>query len=215
MKIGVIAGTPVDTRMGVDYILAQGQEALGFACSDSAEQQNEMQILHKEELLQIAIDGCLAMVAEGAEGIFVYCNSLSGAIDIDRLKQALPVTVVTPLDIYRDCAAAYRRLAVLAANGHSLAAIERTILAANPECSVFGAGLLPLVVAIETGAPAGEIYERLRLRALTDSFAAIGCDALILGCTHYPYLGNEIRAGFAGEVIDPADRMLEVLRAGR
>ena len=128
MLVGVMAGTPVDTQMGVDYIKSKGYEAIGFACSKSAPEQNEMQILHKEELLQIAINGCLDMVAKGATGIYVYCNSLSGAIDMDRLKASVPVFVITPLDIYKMCAKEYRRLSVIAANGQSLAAIEKTIL---------------------------------------------------------------------------------------
>ena len=94
MKLGVMAGTPVDTQMGVDYVIAKGYDAIGFACSRDAAEQNEMQILHKEELLQIAINGCLDMVKQGAEGIYVYCNSLSGAIDMDRLKKEVPVCVV-------------------------------------------------------------------------------------------------------------------------
>ena len=32
MKLGVMAGTPVDTQMGVDYVISKGHEAIGFAC---------------------------------------------------------------------------------------------------------------------------------------------------------------------------------------
>lgn len=211
MKIGVIAGTPIDTQMGVDYILSKSIDALGFACSRSASEQNEMQILHKEELLQIAINGCLDMIQQGAQGIFVHCNSLSGAIDLEKLRAALPVSVVTPLDIYKLCAKRYDRLAVLAANGQSLSAIEHTILDANPDCMVFGAGILPLVVAIESGASPADIHESMKLKQLTDSFEAIGCDALILGCTHFPYIAEEISASVSVEVIDPSEQMLEIL----
>ena len=215
MKLGVMAGTPVDTQMGVDYVVSKGYEAIGFACSKSAPEQNEMQILHKEELLQIAINGCLDMVKQGAEGIYVYCNSLSGAIDMDRLKKEVPVCVVTPLDIYKMCAGNYKRLSVIAANGQSLSAIERTILGANPECVVFGAGLLPLVVEIEAETPSQEIYDSFQLKKLTDSFVAIGCDALILGCTHFPYVEKEITYGISVEVINPSDLMLEYLEKNR
>lgn len=215
MIIGVMAGTPVDTQMGVDYVKSKGYDAIGFACSKSAEEQNDMQILHKEELLQIAINGCLDMVAKGATGIYVYCNSLSGAIDMERLKASVPVFVITPLDIYKMCAKEYRRLSVIAANGQSLAAIEKTILNANPECVVFGAGILPLVVEIEANTPSGEIYDSFQLKKLTDSFVAIGCDAFILGCTHYPYIQKEIVDGIAVEVINPADKMLELLIANQ
>jgi len=209
--IGVIAGTPVDTQMGVDYVARHGFAALGFACSADAAAQNEMQILHRDELLQIAIAGCREMVERGAAGIFVNCNSLSGAIDLAALRRALPVRVVTPLDVYARCARRYDRLAVLAANGQSLAAIERTILAANPGCTVFGAGLLPLVQAIETGAPAREICDALSLTALTDCFEAIGAQALILGCTHYPYIEQVLRAHVAVQIINPGDEMLAML----
>ena len=212
MKIGVMAGTPVDTQMGVDYIKSKGYEALGFACSESAAVQNEMQILHKEELLQIAINGCLDMVKQGATGIYVYCNSLSGAIDMERLKATVPVFVITPLDIYKMCAKNYTRLSVIAANGQSLAGIERTILGENPECVVFGAGLLPLVVEIEAETPSEKIYDSFKLKKLTESFEAIGCDALILGCTHFPYIEKEITENIGVEVINPSDRMLEILK---
>lgn len=215
MKLGVIAGTPVDTQMGIDYVVSKGYEAVGFACSESASEQNEMQILHKELLLQIATNGCLDMVNQGAEGIYVYCNSLSGAIDMNRLKKAVPVCVVTPLDIYRMCAGDYRRLSVLAANGQSLAAIERTILNANPNCVVFGASLLPLVVEIETAAPSQQIYDNFQLKKLTDSFTAIGCEALILGCTHFPYIEKEFTDGISVDVINPCDLMLEYLEKNK
>ena len=212
MKIGVIAGTPIDTQMGIDYILSKGTEAIGFACSRSASEQNEMQILHKEELLQTAINGCLDMVQQGAQGIFVHCNSLSGAIDLEAFKAALPVPVVTPLDIYKLCAKKYSRLSVLAANGQSLSAIEHTILGANPDCMVFGAGILPLVVAIESGMSPADIHKSMKLKQLTDCFEAIGCDALILGCTHFPYIAEEISAAVSVEVIDPSEQMLEILK---
>ena len=215
MKIGVMAGTPIDTQMGVEYIQSKGHDAIGFACSKDAAEQNEMQILHKEELLEIAINGCLDMVKQGAEGIYVYCNSLSGAIDMDKLKITVPVFVITPLDIYKMCADKYNRLAVIAANGQSLAGIERTILAANPECTVFGAGLLPMVVEIESATPSADIYNNFQLKKMTDSFVAIGCDALILGCTHFPYVEKEITDGISVEVINPSDRMLDVLIQNR
>lgn len=209
--VGVIAGTPVDTQMGVDYVVHQGCRALGFACSADAAAQNEMQILHRDELLQIAIAGCRDMAAQGAQGIFVHCNSLSGAIDLTALRRALSVPVVTPLDIYDACARRYDRLAVLAANGQSLSAIERTVLAANPRCAVFGAGILPLVQAIETGAAAQEICERLSIVPLCRALEAMDCRALILGCTHYPYIAEVLRGALHVPVIDPAGEMLHLL----
>ena len=212
MKIGVLAGTPVDTQMGIDFAVSQGFEAVGFACSKDPREQTEMQVLYKEELLQIAINGCLDMIKNGAEGIFVYCNSLSAAIDTDRLKAALPLCTVTPLDIYRLCAKQYNRLAVIAANAQSLAGIERVILEENPYCTVFGAGLLPVVFAIENQIPAEKIYNDFHIKSLTDNLVAMGCDALVLGCTHYPYIEHLIRENVSVNVINPSIQMLEILQ---
>ena len=211
MKIGVIAGTPTDTRMGIDYAVSQGFEAIGFACSKNPREQTEMQVLHKEELLQIAINGCKDMIDKGAEGILVYCNSLSAAIDIEKLKSALPVCAVTPLDIYKICASEHSSLAVLAANCQSLAGIEKVILSANPSCCVFGAGILPIVIAIENNVPPENIYKQFQLENLCNSFVATGCDALILGCTHFPYIEEEIRRNIEVEVINPSRQMLDIL----
>ena len=213
MKIGVIAGTPTDTHMGIDYAISQGFDAIGFACSKNPREQTEMQVLHKEELLQIAINGCLDMIKNGAEGILVYCNSLSAAIDIKRLKEALPVCTVTPLDIYRICAKEHSSLAVLAANCQSLAGIEKVILESNSSCCVFGAGILPVVIAIENNVSPTDIYEHHKLKFLCDSFVATGCDALILGCTHFPYIEKEIRDNISVEVINPGKQMLDILKA--
>lgn len=213
MKIGVLSGTPVDTQMGAEYLAERGVESVRFACSKNPVEQNEMQILRPAALLALAIDGCRAMEAQGAAGIFLYCNSLAGAIDLAALRAALTVPVVTPLDVYRRCAGRYRRVAVLAANGQSLAAIEREILAANGQCTVFGAGILPLVSRIERGDPPQEIFHSFRLDALLASFSAIGCEGLILGCTHFPYIAPQLLQAADMEIIDPAEEMLALLRA--
>ncbi len=211
MKIGVLAGTPIDTQMGIDYVVSKGYEAIGIACSQNAKEQNEMQILHKEELLNIAIDACNKMIDMGADGIYIYCNSLSGAIDIDKLKSSISVCAVTPLDIYKMCAKKYEQLAVIAANCQSLFSIEQSILSENPDCMIFGIALLPLVVEIEATTPPEVIYEKFKIKGLTDSLSSIGCQALILGCTHFPYLEKEISQGVNVPVINPSDKMLEYL----
>lgn len=211
MKIGVLAGTPVDTQMGVDFILSKGHFAIGKACSCSPTEQSEMQILHKNELLCIAIKLCHEMIEEGAQGIFVNCNSLSGAIDMNAVRNAISVRLVTPLDIYADSAKNYSALAVISANCQSLSAIEQVIVQANKNCMVLGAGLLPLVIAIENHEPPTEIYEKLKIKELIDSLTAFGCEALVLGCTHFPYLLSQIETNITVPVIDPSVQMLQVL----
>ena len=211
MKIGVIAGTPVDTKMGVDYVLSKGCAAIGRFCSKNPEEQTAMQVFHPQELAQLVVKLGREMLQEGADSILIYCNSMTGAIDMEYVRTQLKVKVVTPLDVYKECAGNFHRLSVIAANGQSLAAIEKVINDANPECCVFGAGILPLVIAIETGESPKKIYTRLKIEDLIASFAAMDCDALILGCTHFPYLLGEIEKNATMPVINPSDRMIELL----
>ena len=44
MKIAVIAGTPVDTQMGVELLKSRGAEALGFPISRTPEEQTAFQV---------------------------------------------------------------------------------------------------------------------------------------------------------------------------
>ncbi|MEG1895813.1 MAG: aspartate/glutamate racemase family protein [Oscillospiraceae bacterium] len=213
MKIGVLAGTPVDTQMGIDFVLSRGFDAIGRACSKSPIIQSEMQILHKKELLDIVIGLCQYMEMEGAKGIFVNCNSLSGAVDMDEARRYISIPLVTPLDVYKLCAKDYSCLGVIAANGQSLAAIEHLILENNLHCMVVGAGLLPVVVAIENGLQPQLIYDDYKLKQMIESLVAMGCEGLVLGCTHFPYLLNQIEKDITVPVINPGDKMLELLGA--
>lgn len=212
MKIGVIAGTPVDTRMGVEYIESHGHNAVSRASCKCPEEQARMQELFPKELTDQVISLCKEMINDGAEGIYINCNSMSTAIDVKRLRENLPdIKVVTPLDVYEECANNYKRLAIIAANGQSLAGIERTIAAKNHNVLTFGAGLMPLVIAIEKQKNPIEIMQDYRIAELINSFIAMNCDALILGCTHFPYIAEQIKNSCSIKMIDPNLRMLEML----
>lgn len=212
MKIGVIAGTPIDTKMGAEYISSHGHDAVSRASCTCPEEQKRMQELFPKELTDQVIALCKEMINEGAEGIYINCNSMSTAIDVKRLRESIKGTkVVTPLDVYEECANNYNRLAIIAANGQSLAGIEKTITAKNQECLTFGAGLMPLVIAIEKQKDPMEIMKDLKIADLLNSFIAMKCDALILGCTHFPYIAEQIRKVCNISIIDPNLRMLEML----
>ncbi len=213
MKFGVIAGTPTDTLLGVRYLRSQGREALGRACSEGPAQQLEMQLHHKEALADLVVALAAEMIGEGASAIYIYCNSLSTAIDMEGVKQRIPAPVATPLDVYAECAGLYKNLFVIAANGQCLAGIEGVLYRHNPECLMSGAALKPLVYQIEALLPPEEIVENLRMREFLGCCAGMGAEALVLGCTHFPYILEQIRDAVGVPVIDPGKRMLEMLEA--
>ena len=119
--------------------------------------------------------------------------------------------IVTPLDVYAELAQHYQRPGVMAANNQSLAGIERTLQRSNPGCWPIGFAQLPVVVDIEAGRPAGEIVAGYKLCGVMEAMQAFGAEALILGCTHFPYLKAELAALMVLPIVDPADRMIEIL----
>lgn len=152
-----------------------------------------------------------AQAAHGCEQAFIYCNSLSGSVDFDAIARETGVAVVTPLDVYRALAPQYRSLAVIAANAQGAAGIERTLLLSNPDLTLRSAGILPVVLAIERGEAPEELVERHRLPELADWFAAQGAEALLLGCTHFPYFKEALGCRTRLPILDPAQEMLRLL----
>ncbi|HPF17995.1 MAG: aspartate/glutamate racemase family protein [Bacillota bacterium] len=211
MKLGVIAGTRTDTQLGVRYVETQGHEALGRPCSENPTQQLDMQLHHKKELADRVVALAAEMLAEGAEGIYIYCNSLSTAIDLDNVKKRIPAPVATPLDVYAECAGLYKHIFVIAANCQSLAGIERVIKKQNPGSWLSGAALQALVYQIEDLLPPEEIVSDLHMREFLRCFTAMKAEVLILGCTHFPYIHEQIRDAVSVPIIDPGKRMLELL----
>ena len=152
IKIGVIAGTPVDTQMGVDFVKRQGFEALGYASASSPEEQNRLQFLEPEFLTQKVLDIIGDFESQKIFGTMFYCNSLSAAIDIEHIRRARPKsTVVTPLDVYRNLALKYKKIALWAANGQCLSAIEHIFYEQKPSIDIMGVSMLPVIKAIESG----------------------------------------------------------------
>ena len=68
-----------------------------------------------------------------------------------------------------------------------------------------------IVSAIEEGLAPEVIAEKCGLAGLVEYMEACGCEALILGCTHFPYLRAEFDRLCKIPVIDPADEMFTAM----
>ena len=211
---GVIAGTPVDTQMGVDNLQVRGLAAIGLAASPTPHEQGQMQVLAPKELTARVLSLIQTLTDLGVDGVWIYCNSMSTAVDLPYLQKESKIPVVTPLAVYRELAAKHRMIGVIAANNQSLAGIERTLQASNPDCWPVGASLMPVVLEIEAAKPPGDIVRQYKLSGILDAMKAMGAEALLLGCTHFPYMKKELADLKIMTIIDPADRMAEILQAG-
>ncbi|MDY3051733.1 MAG: aspartate/glutamate racemase family protein [Ndongobacter sp.] len=216
-KIAVVAGTLVDTEMGARIIEQKGLEAVSLPMSRTCEEQANMQYFSKEALEKQFEESLCAAREQGAEQAFLYCNSLSGAIDYRRIREKLHMNVVSPLDTYEQLPAGVKNVVVLAANGLSAYNIEKIIRTADHEKNVIAIGWLPLVHAIETGASPKKIAEELNLKGLVQFLEGISqeqfeIDSILLGCTHFPYIKEELAKLTELRVIDPAEEMLKRLK---
>jgi glutamate racemase len=105
----------------------------------------------------------------------------------------------------------YDRIFGIAANCQSLAGIERVIKAKNPSCLFSGAALQALVHAIEDHLEAEDICKKLNMREFLYYFTEMEAEVLIFGCTHFPYILEQVKDAVNVPIIDPGQRMLEML----
>ncbi len=125
----------------------------------------------------------------------VACNTVSAvALDMLRVELDIPVLgVIEPGARAGVRASESARIGVIATAGTILSgAYERAILAEESRAEVWGQAAPLLVPLVEEGWVDGEV-PRLAIQRYLKPLVAHGIDVLILGCTHYPILGAQIR----------------------
>ena len=211
--VAVLAGTPVDTQMGADVLTAYGLTPMNCPVSRFPLEQAAFQVKAPKEKHRVLRDILRGAMEQGAASAFIYCNSLSGSADFPALSRALGIPIVTPMNAYGTIAAAYTRLAVVAYNGQALAGIDTAMIRANPALLLLPAGIPEVTIDIEKGLDPDEIIRRHHLDALMRYFEDCGCEALVLGCTHFPYLAGALGAYTRLKLLDPAEEMVRLLLA--
>lgn len=206
--IAVLAGTPIDTSMGVKFVEENGFKAKGYSVSRTPDEQSLLQVVYPEKLYLIVHEIISAIKSIGIETVFVYCNSISAAVDMDKISRELEIRIITPLHIYVELGKEYNCLGVIAANNQSTHGIERAIQEIHRETHVIGTGMLKLVNAVESGFSPKELIEFYHLDELLNFYANAGCEAVILGCTHFSYFYEELSKISPLPLIDPALKML-------
>lgn len=210
IKIGIIAGTPIDTQMGVEFVKGKGFEAEGFPTAANPYEQNLLQFLSPRKLTEKVLSIIKGLEELGIFQTLIYCNSLSSAIDVEYIrKQCTKTALVTPLDIYKNIANQFNHIVLWAANGQCLAGIERIFYESNPSIRIIGISMLPVINAIEKQADPDDIIEQFDLLSLCQKHS--NNESLVLGCTHLPYLMSALSKKIAIPIIDPAEKMLQQL----
>lgn len=214
-KIGVMAGTVIDTQMGVELLKEEGFDAYGYSVSKNCYEQDKLQYLSKDELENLVAEKIINMKEKGMDSCFVYCNSLSSAVDFKKLAEKLDFKIITPFDAYALIGNDYEFLYILAANSLSTKNIEEFIKRINPEIKFLSLGFLTLVNKIESCRTKDDILEQAAIKEMLSFLEKIEpqikSKAVILACTHFPYIKDEIISMTNLTIIDPAKKMIELL----
>ena len=167
----------------------------------------------------VIIERSIAMVAllerHGVKAVVVACNTATGiAVDTLRARFTLPIVAIEPA--VKPAAARTRSGVVgVLATTQTLASERFSKLVDTHAAGVRvmtqpSPGLVEVVEAGELSTAATRSLVEKYVRPLVDQ----GADTIVLGCTHYPFLGAVIQdvAGPDVTVIDPAVAVARELR---
>lgn len=142
--------------------------------------------------------------------LVVACNTVS-AVALDHLRDELDVPVlgvIEPGARAGVAASRKKRIGVIATQGTvSSGAYERAIHATDSRVDAFALAAPMLVPLAEEGWLDGQVPELVCERYI-EPLAKMDIDALVLGCTHYPLLGDVIHrvaARLGGESLRVVD----------
>jgi glutamate racemase len=148
------------------------------------------------------------LIEADAKLVVVACNSASAAA-LHRLRDFYPDTPFVGMEPAVKPAALHSRTGVIGVLA-TAATFQGALFASVVDRHANGATIVPIVgsglaEAVESGIETGPVVKALLRRHLSPALDA-GMDTLVLGCTHYSFLGAAIAtvAGDAVTVVDPA-----------
>ncbi|APR81303.1 Glutamate racemase [Minicystis rosea] len=166
-----------------------------------------------ETVIRYALGCSRVLTARGVKAIVVACNTVSAvALDMLRVELDLPVLgVILPGARAAVRAAQGRTVGVLGTTGTiTSGAYPRAIATFSTRTEVVGQPAPLFVPLAEEGWTEGEV-PRLVARRYLEPVIAAGARCIVLGCTHYPLLRDEIQHeadALAGERVAIVDSAL-------
>jgi glutamate racemase len=162
----------------------------------------------KEEIIQFSVKNTEFLLNQNAKIIVVACNTATtNAINYLRDTYDVPFIGIEPAIKPAGLITQTKKIGILATQGTLNSELfEKTSGKLDPEIEILeqvGEGLVEL---IESGQMHSQEMENLLQKYLNPMLHA-NIDALVLGCTHYPYLIPQIRSiiGTAIKIIDSGE----------
>ncbi len=169
------------------------------------------------EISRFVVEIISWLINRGAEQVVMACNTSAAlAAEIARCKFSVPIYDLIG-SAARHAASLDTKVAVLATeNTVRTRAFTKAIEQVNPQAEVIEIACPDLVPLVEQGL-INEPETRDALRKYTGTLSDQGVGAVILGCTHYPFLLDALKAVLGSEIsiVDPAERLyLQMSRSG-
>lgn len=209
--VGVIAGTPTDTAFGVNFLDKNHIKSFGIAVSENPQDQTQLQALNRRELTYKTLNIIEQLINQGANLIMIYCNSLSGAIDLAFIRKKINIPLVCPFDVYNKLIGQYKKIGIFAANCQSCANIEHFFLSNDSNIKVIGVGNIQIVDDIENSFSPQQIINHHSLVNMGNALEMSGVEVLILACTHFNYFYEILQANLNLKIFEPSNQMIEFL----
>jgi glutamate racemase len=158
----------------------------------------------KETIISYSVRITQFLLEQNCKVIVVACNTASAnayeAIVQETGNKALVVDVINPVVDYVSLQAPYKHIGVIGTKGTiNSGTYVSKIIGRNPHISVASLATPMLVPMIEEGFIFDDISNAI-IRSYLSKPELSHIDALILGCTHYPIIKNQISKYFNFEV---------------
>ena len=203
LKLWVIAWTPIDTKFWKSFLKSfTNKEVLSYAISKTPDEQNLLQLNQPEKLYNLCLKKCLEFKSKWINKVIIYCNSLSSSINIEKLKIETWIKIITPLEIYSKIWKKYKNILMITANSTWAVVPEKIIRKVNPNIKISSFWFLELVNQIENQKPVYEIINNLWLKSLLTFSEETNVDLILLACTHFPYIKNELQKYSKIKILD-------------
>ena len=169
-----------------------------------------------EEIVRLAEANTVKLIDRGCRMVVVACNTATAAA-IDVLRERHPEVPFIGLEPAVKPAALMSRtgvVGVLATAGTFGGRLYRETKAKfAKDVTVIATVADEFVELVERGETSGDEAERA-VRAKLEPLLAAGCDAIVLGCTHFPHLKPLMEKVCAGRaaVVDPSDAVARQAR---
>ena len=162
-----------------------------------------------EEIRSLTLENAEQLFSRGAKALVVACNTAASAA-IDTLRERYPNRIIIGIEPALKLAVSRHpngRILVMATDATLREKKFATLMERFGEhCEILKCPCPELVEFVERGELEGEALQKV-LKAELQAHLTPAPDAIVLGCTHFPFLQAEIRrvVGETPEILDGSD----------